>query len=69
MYNKLVMRKINNPFLNYENKWVAISSDSKEVLAAADSVKQLEKKAKRLKAKVVFTWVPPFDQHLAPYGV
>lgn len=63
------MRKISNPLINYENKWVALSSDRKKVLAAADSVKQLEKKARKLKKKVVFTWVPPFDRVLAPYVV
>ena len=63
------MSKISNPLMNYENKWVALSSDRKEVLAAADSVKQLEKKAKKLKSKVVFTWVPPFDRVLAPYAI
>lgn len=64
------MKKINNPLLNYEKKWVALSPDNKKVVAAADSIKQLEVKVKRLRRKdVVFTWVPPFDVSLAPYNV
>lgn len=43
--------------------------DRSKVLVAAGSVKQLEKKAKKLKSRVVFTWVPPFDRVLVPYVI
>lgn len=61
------MPKFSSPLLNYENKWVALSPDREEVVTAADSIKQLEKKVLKLgKKDVVFTWVPPFDKVLAP---
>lgn len=64
------MKKISNPLLNYENKWVALTTDRKKVLAAGDTIPELEKKVKGVSSKkFVFTWVPPFDVRLAPYNV
>lgn len=64
------MPKFSSPLLNYENKWVALSTDRKKVLAAGDTIPELEKKVKGVSSKkFVFTWVPPFDVRLAPYNV
>ncbi len=52
--------------VNYENKWVALSSDKKKVVAAGSSIKQLEKKLKGFKKEeVILTFVPPFDKVLS----
>ena len=60
------MKKISNPLLNYEKKWVALSSDNKKVLASGDTIQELEKKVKGVDSnKFVLTWVPPFDRVLS----
>lgn len=60
------MKKINNPLLNYEKKWVALTPDNKKVVASAKSADTLLKKVDRLKDKnVILLWVPPFDQVLS----
>lgn len=60
------MNKISNPLINYENKWVALTNDNKKVLAAADTILELEKKLKRKSYKnFTLTWVPPFDKVLS----
>lgn len=64
------MKKISNPLLNYENKWVALTTDRKKVLAAGDTIPELEKRVKGMSSKeFVFTWVPPFDVRLVPQNV
>lgn len=61
------MTQIKNPFLNFENKWVALSSNKEKVVTSADTIEALEKKVKKLgKKNVVFTRVPPFDVSFAP---
>lgn len=60
------MNKIKNPMASYENKWVALSSDKKKVVAAGSSIKQLEKKLEGFKQEeVILTFVPPFDKVLS----
>lgn len=60
------MNKIKNPMMDYENKWVALSSDKTRVVAAGSSIKQLEKKLKGFKKdEVILTFVPPFDAVLS----
>lgn len=60
------MNKIKNPLLDYEKKWVALSSDNKKVLASGDTIPELEKKIKGINSnKFVLTWVPPFDKVLS----
>lgn len=53
--------------INYENKWVALTPDRKEIIASAINVKELDKKIKALKQsdKVIYHHVLPFS-NLAP---
>lgn len=60
------MKKISNPLLNYEKKWVALTPNNKRVVVSAESADKLLKKVGRLKNKdVVLLWVPPFDRVLS----
>lgn len=60
------MNKIKNPLVDFEKKWVALSSDNKKVLASGDTIPELEKKVKGINNnKFVLTWVPPFDKVLS----
>lgn len=56
-----------NPMICYENKWIALSSDRKKVLASDKSLKKLDKKIQKIKDINFFvTKVLPFDTILAP---
>lgn len=60
-------KKVYNPLLHYENKWVALNREGKKVLVAARTVEGVERKLKKLgKQDVVLKWVPPFDAFLSP---
>ena len=64
-YNTFVM-KIQNPLINFENKWVALTSDRKKVIASDDDLKKLDKKLKKMgKEDIILTFVPPFT-YIAP---
>lgn len=53
-------------FLNYENKWVALSKDRSKVLYASKSLETLHKKLEKAKEKdVILHYVPPFDGYLS----
>lgn len=52
--------------LHYENKWVALSQDQKEVLGAGKTLKEAEQKAEKTKKKYLFLKVPPFDISYVP---
>ena len=52
--------------LPYENKWVALSEDSKKVLGAGKTLEEAEKKAKKKSEKYVFLKVPPFNVSYVP---
>ncbi len=59
--------QIQNPLINYENKWVALTPDRKTVIAAGRSYKEVDKKLKKMKQEdVILTFVPPFDTFLSP---
>ncbi len=56
-----------NILLPYENKWVAITFDGKKVVASASTVKELDRKLKKVKnEKVMLTKVLPFDVAYSP---
>mgnify|MGYP001561749758 CR=1 FL=1 len=62
-----MITKLQNPLVNYENKWVALTKDGKKVVASATDVKVLSEKLKRLKAKdIIMTRVFPFDGNYSP---
>lgn len=51
----------------YENKWIALSSDRKKVLASASDVKKLDKKVKDSKLKdVIYHFVVSSKISLVP---
>lgn len=61
------MKKVKNILLPYEKKWVAISKDNSQVVASGNSIKEVEKKVKKLKEKdIEILYVTPFDQYLTP---
>lgn len=59
---------IKNPLIPFENKWVALTQDRKEVLASGSSVKEVDKKLERakLKEQPVLLRVLPFDKTYSP---
>ena len=52
--------------LPYENKWVALSEDSKKVLGAGKTLEQARKQAEKTKERFLFIKVPPFDVSYVP---
>jgi hypothetical protein len=62
------MKKIiRNPLIPFENKWVALTTDRKKVVASGRTIKELDKNLIKQKIKdVVLTKVLPFDQALSP---
>lgn len=59
------MTIIDEKFLKYENKWVAIRKDTSIVLAASKSFKTLYRKLEKLNRNDVFaTFITPFDKYL-----
>lgn len=56
-----------NPLIPFENKWVALTTDRKKVVASGRTIKELDKNLiKRRIKNVVLTKVLPFDQVLSP---
>lgn len=52
-----------NPLIKFEDKWVALSSDRKQVVAAGGSIKEVTQKlSEDDKAKIILTKVMPFDK-------
>ena len=54
--------------LPYENKWVALSEDSKQVLGSGKTLKEADKQAKKSGKKFLFLKVPPFNVSYVPTG-
>ena len=52
--------------LPYENKWVALSEDSKKVLGSGKTLEEARKKAEKTKKRFLFIKVPPFDVSYVP---
>jgi len=52
--------------LPFENKWVALSEDSKKVLGAGKTLKEAEKQAEKKSKKYIFLKVPPFNISYVP---
>lgn len=52
--------------LPYENKWVALSEDQKEVLGSGKTLKEAEKQAEKKSKKYIFLKVPPFNLSYVP---
>ena len=66
------MKKINNPLLNYENKWVALTLDNKKVIASDKDFKKLHHKLEKMKIgkkEAIMHYVLPFGAHYSPWNV
>ena len=59
---------LSKKLLPYENKWVALSKDQKEVLGAGKTLDEAERQAKKTKKRYLFLKVPPFDIAYVPSG-
>lgn len=52
--------------LPYENKWVALSEDQKQVLGSGKTLKEAERQAEKKSKKYIFLKVPPFNLSYVP---
>lgn len=52
--------------LPYENKWVALSEDKKQVLGSGNTLKEAQKEAEKTNKKYLFLKVPPFNISYVP---
>lgn len=60
-------KKPTNPLIPFENKWVALTQDRKEVIAASPRVEILAKKLEKMdRKKAILTRVLPFDKYYSP---
>lgn len=50
----------------YENKWVALSLDHKDVLGAGDNLKEAKQEAEKKGKKYLFLKLPPFNVNYVP---
>ena len=50
----------------FENKWVALSDDQKQILGSGKTLKEAEKEAEKTKKRYLFLKVPPFDTSYVP---
>lgn len=59
---------VSNPFRDYENQWVGLSRDYKQVLLSAKTLNGLTQKIKKSKMvkKIVITKVYPFSTIISP---
>lgn len=63
------MKRIVNPLISFENKWVALSPDRKKVIASGLTIKEVNQKLKKLQTKngdAILTMVLPFDKVYSP---
>lgn len=57
----------NNLFASFENQWVGLSPDRKNIIASGKTLKELDEKLKKLNDEdAIFTKVVSFDQVLIP---
>ncbi len=60
-------KKIVNPLIPFENKWVALTPDRRTVIASGTTIEKLDKKLSKLKDReAILTKVLPFDQVFSP---
>lgn len=57
---------LSKKLLPYENKWVALSDDHKDVLGSGNTIKEAEKEAEKTNKKYLFLKVPPFNISYVP---
>jgi len=60
-------KKIVNPLIPFQNKWVALTLDRKEVIASSSRIETLTQKLEKMKKKdAILTRVLPFDKYYSP---
>lgn len=60
-------KRLKNPLVPFENKWVALSPDRKRVVASGATVKEVDEKLKEQKNEnAILTRVLPFDKVYSP---
>lgn len=66
--NKKVMRNydLSKLLKPYENKWVALSYDRREVLGSGKTLEEAEKEALRKAKKFTFIKLPPYNVRYVP---
>lgn len=57
---------LSKKLLPYENKWVALSEDKKQILGSGKTLKEAEKQAEKKSKRYIFLKVPPFDLSYVP---
>ncbi len=57
---------LSKKLLPYENKWVALSEDSKQILGAGRTLNEAKKQAEKKGRKYLFLKVPSFDTSFIP---
>lgn len=57
---------LSKKLLPYENKWVALSEDQKQVLGSGKTLKEAEREAEKKSKKYIFLKVPSFNQSYVP---
>jgi len=57
---------LSKKLLPYENKWVALSEDQKQILGSGKSLKEAEKQAEKKSKIYIFLKVPPFNLSYVP---
>lgn len=57
---------LSKKLLPYENKWVALSENQRQVLGAGKTLKEAEKQAKKNSKKYIFLKVPSFNTSYVP---
>lgn len=57
---------LSKKLLPYENKWVALSEDQKEILGSGKTLKEAEKQAEKKSKRYIFLKVPPFNLSYVP---
>ena len=65
-YKSLKPIDLTKKLLPYENKWVALSEDKKEILGSGKSLKEAKKQAEKKSKKYLFLKVLPFNTSFVP---
>lgn len=51
---------------NYQNKWIALSSDRANIVASGKTIKEVQKKLNSKDQDIIITYVLPFNSYYSP---
>ena len=57
---------LSKKLLPFENKWVALSEDNRQILGSGKTLKEAQKQAEKTSKKYIFLKVPPFNLSYVP---